>query len=264
MPFVKHNNSRIYYEVHGSGQPLVFVHPPVMGHLTFRSQQPLSEHYQLIYIDLFNSGKSSHHVSENEVEVAYLAETIEAVLTKLTIQSAIICGYSNGCSVAIEFALTYSHKTDGLILLSGFPEVSTFFLDREFQVGIWAAKKEWMSLFAYVLTKNHFRSKREQDEMARWIKRADPHSLKEMYEAGKRYAATERLKQLTMPILVIYGKRDLFSAPYMIHFLQEIKEIEVVLVSKVAHQVPTRTPNECNTIIHQWIKRHIGKRLRHN
>ncbi|MFA9456610.1 alpha/beta fold hydrolase [Halalkalibacter sp. AB-rgal2] len=257
MPYVKLDKARIYYEIYGSGQPLVFVHPPVMGQLTFQSQRSLAKHYQVIFIDLFNSGKSTKHVSASEVEVPYLAQMINNVLTKMNIQSAVICGYSNGGSVATEFALTYPARTDGLILIGGFPEVSSFLLEKEFKLGIWAAKKELLALFALALPKAHFRSKREQKEMGKWIKRADANVLKDMYEAGKRYVATERLKQLSVPVLTIYGKRDLFSTPYIVYFLQEVKQIDVVIVSQVAHQVPTKTPEECNAIIHQWMVRHF-------
>ena len=253
MPYLQHGDVNLYYEVHGEGTPIVFCHPPVMGHVTFRFQRPLAEHYQLIFVDLLDSGRTTrvHPISS----VTDLMEMVHALVVKLKLESVIICGYSNGTAIAQEFALQYPDQTAGLILIGGFPEVSTFLLKKEFELGIWAAGKQLLNLFSIVLPAAHFNSHACRQDMAQFIKQADGPTLKRIYEVGMEYVSTDRLEQITAPLLLIYGKRDFYMRSYLLPYCQKVKDIDIVLVSNVAHQVPTKRPDECNQIIDNWIKR---------
>ncbi|KHF38769.1 alpha/beta fold hydrolase [Halalkalibacter okhensis] len=258
MPYLKSNKAHYYYEVHGEGTPILFFHPPVMGIETFEYQRALAENYQLIFIDLTDSGRSMKR--SEKTSVTDFAEIAYALVMKLGLSSVIVCGYSNGGSTAQEFALLYPDVTKGVIIISGFPEVSSFLLEKEFNLGIWAAKNELLDLFSFVLPKAHFRSKREQRKMAFFIKQGDANTLQRIYEQGRDYVSTDRLNQLTVPVLLIYGKLDAVSPLYSLLFFQQLKDVDVVLVNGVAHQVPTKRPDQCNAIIDSWIKR---KQLAH-
>lgn len=253
MPYLTKPNLHLYYEVHGEGTPIVFIHPPVMGSETFRYQKKLAEQYQLIYIDLVDSGRSSKRT--NETTVTDQAKMIHALVSKLDLPPVIVCGYSNGGSIAQEFALRYPKRTKGIILLGGFSEVSTFLLGAEFELGKWAAKKNMLNLISFGLPAAHFRSKHHQKEMAHFIKQSDGSTLQKIYEEGKQYVSTDRLKDIQVPVLLIYGKQDFVGRPYMVKFYKELKDLDIVLVDGVAHQVPTKRPDQCNTIIDGWIKR---------
>ncbi|MCL7747592.1 alpha/beta fold hydrolase [Halalkalibacter alkaliphilus] len=253
MPYLKSNEAHFYYEVHGEGTPILFFHPPVMGIETFEYQRALAENYQLIFIDLTDSGRSSKR--SEKTSVTDFAEIAYSLVVKLGLDPVIVCGYSNGGSTAQEFALLYPELTRGVIIISGFPEVSSFLLEKEFNLGIWAAKNELLNMFSFVLPKVHFRSKIEQQKMAFFIKRGDAPTLQRIYQQGRDYVSTDRLKQITVPVLLIYGKLDAVSPLYSLTFFKELKDVDVVLVSGVAHQVPTRRPDQCNSIIDSWIKR---------
>ncbi|MBP3952759.1 alpha/beta fold hydrolase [Bacillus suaedae] len=259
MPYIETEHYHIYYEVHGEGQPIVFIHAPVMGHLTFRSQKPLAEHFQLIFIDLLDSGRSTKHTEGQDLSIRAFADIVYTVVSTLDLKPVVLCGYSNGGSIAQEFALAYPKHTAGLIMISAFPEVSSFLLSKEFDLGIWVAKHQWLPLLSTVLTKAHFKSKEEQKEMARFITNADGQVLHQIYERGKAYAATGRLKEINVPVLAVYGKLDMVTSRYMVPFVEGISDVEVAVVSGVAHQVPTRKPTECNQIIKSWISRKLGK-----
>ncbi|GAE33596.1 alpha/beta fold hydrolase [Halalkalibacter akibai] len=253
MPYLKNQKLHLYYEIIGTGTPIVFIHPPVMGSETFRYQKQLAENYQLIFIDLIDSGRSSKRVEETSVPDQ--AKMIHALVSELKLPPVILCGYSNGSSTAQEFALSYPEMTKGLILIGGFSEVSTFLLNQEFNLGILAAKNKMMNLLSFGLPVAHFRSKDHQREMAHFIKQSDGPTLQRIYEDGKRYKSTGRLKQIQVPVLLIYGKRDIITKPYAMKFFKELKDVDVILVDGVAHQVPTKRPDQCNTIIDEWIKR---------
>ncbi|TWI59748.1 pimeloyl-ACP methyl ester carboxylesterase [Halalkalibacter nanhaiisediminis] len=233
--------------------PIVFCHPPVMGHLTFRFQRPLAKSYQLIFVDLLDSGRTTrvHPVSS----VTDLMEMVHALVVDLKLGPVILCGYSNGGAIPQEFALQYPDQTAGVILIGGFPEVSTFLLKKEFELGIWAARKQLLNLFSLMLPAAHFNSHTCRRDMANFIKQADGPTLQRIYEAGMKYVSTDRLQHITAPLLLIYGARDLYMRSYLLPYCQKVKDIDIAFVSNVAHQVPTKRPDECNQIIDSWIKR---------
>ncbi len=228
-----------------------------MGMETFQYQRKLAKEYQLIFLDLTDSGRSAKRAQQTSVND--FAKLAHALIKKLNITSVIVCGYSNGSSAAQEFALLYSEITKGVILLSGFPEVSSYLLDKEFNLGIWAAKKELINLFSFVLPGAHFRSKKDRKKMEFFIKQGDAATLQKIYEQGKQYVSTDRLKDIQVPVLLIYGKQDTVSPCYTLMFYPEIKDLDVVFVEGVAHQVPTKKPDQCNAIIDSWIKRKVKK-----
>lgn len=89
-----------------------------MGHIVFRHQQSLSSHFRIIMYDMRGNGKSSP--SNRPITIPLLADDICRLLNTLDVKQAIICGYSSGGSIALEFALRYPHKVKKLILIGGF------------------------------------------------------------------------------------------------------------------------------------------------
>lgn len=119
--FAEVNGARLAYDEIGAGQPLVLLH----GHLLNRHQwddqiAPFAEHYRVIRYDARGFGQST---TPTEGFAHY--EDLRGLLTFLGIKHAALIGCSGGGAASIDFALTYPHMTDALILvgsaLSGFP-----------------------------------------------------------------------------------------------------------------------------------------------
>jgi pimeloyl-ACP methyl ester carboxylesterase len=115
------NGARLAYDIVGTGQPLVLLH----GHLLDRRQWddqivPFAQHYQVIRYDARGFGQSS-----NPTDAFAHYEDLHGLLTSLGIEHAALMGCSGGGAASIDFALTYPHMTDALVLvgsaLSGFP-----------------------------------------------------------------------------------------------------------------------------------------------
>jgi pimeloyl-ACP methyl ester carboxylesterase len=211
MPYIMvEDGVRLYYEEMGSGTPLLFIHPPGMGHIVFHHQQSLSSHFRIIMYDMRGNGKSSP--SNRPITIPLLAHDVYRLLNALHVKQAIICGYSNGGSIALEFALRYPQKVKMLILIGGFSEVCTSLLRYEFLLGIYAAKIGAFSLLANVLAKAHEKNKKEQQEIKQYVRLVNKKDLVNMYEKGLTYSCTERLTLLHMPILLIWCPRLLYAS----------------------------------------------------
>ena len=251
------DNVKIFYRLIGNGpKTILFLHPPGMGHVTFKQQLPLCNQYRLLYLDLRGNGNSER--SDSPISFPLLANDIYEVCQQLNMENVFICGYSNGASIALETSITYPDMVEGLILVGAFPKVNSILLYSEFLLGILASHLNGMELIAKVIAKAHAYSNEYGEEISSYIMKTTPETLKEYYKEGLRYNCTERLKDITSPILLVYGERDYFVHHYQNEFLSLLPETKVVYVTGAKHQVPTKFPNELNIIIEKFIEKLMG------
>ena len=102
--YTSFDKTRIYYETHGSGQPVLLLHG-FMGNSsswkhTALYKALLDQGYEVILIDLRGNGKSGH--PHNEEAYAHDAESrdITGLLDFLKIKSYDLVGYSRGSIIA--------------------------------------------------------------------------------------------------------------------------------------------------------------------
>lgn len=223
-----------------------------MGHLTFRYQVSLMDECQIITFDIRGDGRSGR--TSIPMAMEQLAYDVKRVLDANHVGKAVICGYSNGASIVQEFAINYPERTAGLILIGGFYAVRSFLLEKEYQIGIWAAKNI-KTILAAGLAKNHFTNKQAADELFNEIIRSDSKMLAAQYHVGLHYSSTDRLHQIKAPLLLIYGAKDYYIQSYQYLFRKLIPKTEVAYVHKMKHQVPTKSSHECNALIREWMRR---------
>lgn len=257
MPWTKdRNKAAIYYEMEGKGIPLLFVHPPSMGHVTFRRQkQGLSENFTVITMDLRGNGRSEH--DDLPLSMELFADDVVRVMDAAKVKNAVVCGYSNGGSIVQEVAIRYPERVRGIILMGGFPEVTSFLLKNEFRLGIFAAKVKQIKLISMVLAVAHERESRKKQDLANYIQRMSPKLLEEYYRIGLYYKATDRLKYINCPILLLYGSRDDYVHHYRYPFQKYTRgPVDIVFVDDVGHQLPTKRASAVKQIVKQFISKY--------
>ncbi|UOQ86225.1 alpha/beta fold hydrolase [Gracilibacillus salinarum] len=252
MPYTETQPS-LYFQCTGSGTAIIFISPPAMGHLTFRYQQLLKDHFKVITFD--NRGDCRSSNKDETLQFSDFVNDVKRILDANDISQAIICGYSNGGLLAQEFALQYPNHTLALILIGGYHSPANSTLRLEYKIGISIAKWQWISLLAKALSFNHFRDKKAAKDMELEIKKTNPHSLTQQYQLGLHYQATDRLHHIHCPLLLIYGANDFYVHSYRHGFQEKIGDTEVAYIHHSKHQVPTKYYNECNAIIYEWSKR---------
>jgi pimeloyl-ACP methyl ester carboxylesterase len=254
MPYLKIDQaSHLYYEINGDGDPIIFIHPPAMGLVTFKKQKPLAEKYKIITYDIRGNGLSSS--SDEKITIPLLAADLKKLLDELQVEEAVLCCYSNAASIGLEFALTYPERVKALILSGGFPEVDSFLLAQQFHLGMLTARCKGIKLLAKVLAVSHTKEKEFQQELYKYILKVNPTILYDMYKEGLYYNCTNRLSQLTIPVMLVYGgKVDYIHKHYKI-FESRMMNTDTIFIDKSRHQIPTKHYNEFNMIIDKFMRK---------
>jgi pimeloyl-ACP methyl ester carboxylesterase len=107
---------KIFYESHGTGEPLVLIAGFASGSWQwFKQIDDLSQNFRVIAFDA--RGISRSKLNENEtVSIKAIADDICDILDELKIEKASILGTSFGGFVAQEFAARYPERLNKLIL----------------------------------------------------------------------------------------------------------------------------------------------------
>lgn len=105
----------IYYEVHGSGKPLVLLNGIMMNTLSWADHiERLKDRYQLIVYDMRDQGRSAP--LETGYDITVHAEDLKKLLVHLNIEKADLWGVSYGGQVALIFTLTHPEFVHRLVL----------------------------------------------------------------------------------------------------------------------------------------------------
>lgn len=111
MPYFDLGAAQLYYEDHGSGQPIVFIHGVWMSSRFFEPQYTaLSSQFRVIAFDLRGHGRSSHTPAGHTV--ASYARDLHAFLRGLDLQDVVLAGWSMGAFVIWDYVKQFG--TDGL------------------------------------------------------------------------------------------------------------------------------------------------------
>ncbi len=112
------NGLKMYYEVHGSGEPVVLLHGAYMtipGNWTGWIAE-LSKTRKVIAIEMQGHGRTAD--IKREFSFEYLADDVAALLDHLKIPSADLIGFSMGGGLAMQCAIRHPEKVRKIVSIS--------------------------------------------------------------------------------------------------------------------------------------------------
>ncbi|MBI4893264.1 MAG: alpha/beta hydrolase [Acidobacteria bacterium] len=112
------NGIKMYYEVHGSGAPVVLLHGAFM---TITNNWTgwigeLSKTRKVIAVEMQGHGRTAD--GPREISSANLADDVAALLSYLKIPRADVIGYSMGGAVAMQCAIRHPDKVGKAVIIS--------------------------------------------------------------------------------------------------------------------------------------------------
>jgi pimeloyl-ACP methyl ester carboxylesterase len=136
------NGLHLYYEIHGTGRPLILLHGGLMSGESFGPHLPaLSAHHQVITVDLQGHGRTAD--IDRPIDVTLMADDIAALIDHLGLEKPDVVGYSLGGGVAFHVAVRHPEKVSRVVAAAAnirrsaiYPEM----LAQQSQVGAAAAE----------------------------------------------------------------------------------------------------------------------------
>lgn len=111
------NGIKLYYEIQGSGKPLVLLHGGLGAIEMFGPNlAALAKGRQVIGVDLQGHGRTAD--IDRPLSVLFMADDIAALIKHLGLQSADIMGYSLGGGVALQTAIRHPEVVNKLVVVS--------------------------------------------------------------------------------------------------------------------------------------------------
>ena len=205
------NGLRLYYEIHGSGEPLILLHGGFGAGDMFAPMMPvLSQHRQVITVDLQAHGRTAD--IDRPITFEVRADDIAGLAKYLGITNADVMGYSLGGGVALRTAVQHPELVKRLILVSvafrrdgWYREIVTAMS----QVG--AASAEPMKQ-----TPMYQMYSRLAPRPADW-----PVLLAKIGDLLKRdYDWSSDVAGLKMPTLLVYGDADAVRTAHAVQFFE--------------------------------------------
>ena len=192
------NGLKMYYEVHGSGEPVVLLHGAFM---TIPNNwtgwiDELSKTRKVIAVEMQGHGRTAD--IDRDISSANLADDVAALLDHLKIPSADLIGYSMGGGVAMQCAVRHPDKVRKVVVIS-----STFRRDGMVKEGRDALPKLTAEAFkGSPIEAEYKKLSPTPDEFPKFVKRILATATKG-HDLG-----VDKLKATTAPMFFIHGDAD--------------------------------------------------------
>jgi pimeloyl-ACP methyl ester carboxylesterase len=125
MPFLKREHrTRIYYEVHGEGEPLILTHGYSSTSAMWQGQKDafVKSGFQLITWDMRGHGRSTYPDDQAVYSEAHTIDDMAAILDKVCGEgrSAIVGGLSLGGYMSLAFYRKFPERVETLLIIGGY------------------------------------------------------------------------------------------------------------------------------------------------
>ncbi|WP_214653028.1 alpha/beta fold hydrolase [Mucilaginibacter segetis] len=213
------NGLKMYYEVYGTGKPLVLIHG---GGSTIETSfgriiPLLAKTRQIIAMELQAHG----HTNDRQTDLSFgqNADDIAVLLNDLKISNADFLGYSNGGHTLIEIALRFPHVINKMIL------ASTFYKRDAAPPQFWEGFDHvTINNMPEVLQKGYLKANNSEEGLINMFNK-DVKLLK-----GFTDWSDAQMRSIKAPALVINATQDVGSVEHAVKMYRMIPNCELVIL----------------------------------
>jgi pimeloyl-ACP methyl ester carboxylesterase len=204
------NGLQMYYEIHGSGQPLVLIHGAfsAIGSSFGQVLPALAQSRQVIAVELQAHGHTAD--IDRPLSMEQMADDVAALLRYLQIEQADVFGYSIGAGVALHSALRHPQLVRKLVL------ASVTYSNAGFHPGLLAGIEQiqpemmmgtpWQQEYAQIAPHPE-----DFPKLVEKIKYLDLHV---------RDLSTDEVKSIAAPMLLIIGDSDIIRPEHAVEMFR--------------------------------------------
>ena len=221
---------QLHYTEQGQGQSIILLHGNGEDSSYFEHQiRPFAEKYRVIAIDTRGHGQSPR--GNMPFTIKQFAEDLHDFTVSMGIAKAILLGFSDGGNIALTFALKYPEKVEKLIVNGGnlFPSGVKPLYQWPIEIGYRIAKS---------FSKKSEKAKKNAEMLGLMVN--EPH------------IEPSELAQLTMPVLVIAGTKDIIKESHTRLIYNSFSNAQLVILDG-DHFIANRRPEAFNAAVEKFL-----------
>ena len=259
MPKLRVNDIELYYEIHGQGEPLLFIHG--LGSSTRDWQDQVdyfAEKRQVILLDIRGHGQSDK--PPGPYSLALFAKDTAHLIEHLQLPPLAVVGLSLGGMIAFQLTVDRPDLVKQLVVVNCLPEfVARTFKER---LGIWqrflVLRLLGMRKIGEILSKRMFPKPEQASIRNLFVKRwaeNDPRAYRDAMRAIVGWSVMKQLKNITCPTLVLASDNDYSSVAEKQAFTEKLAQGKLVVIDDARHALPVERPAEFNAALSQFLKK---------
>jgi 3-oxoadipate enol-lactonase len=262
MAIAEVNGQRLYYEVHGEGEPLLCVAGLTCDTLVWIPQiQAFATAHKTVIFDNRDVGQSS--MAEPGYEIADMARDALALADHLELDTFHLVGVSMGGMIAQEMAVQAPERVRTLTLSVTIPAGGAY---ARRTAEVWSARVAQISQEQHVdelMLLNHSEGFFDNPDMVEFIRTAmlnnphpqPPEAFARQLAACARHDTRDRLGSLTMPVHVIGGEYDVLLPVWKSREVAElIPGSKLTLLPGAPHGLSIERADEFNAAVLDFIR----------
>jgi pimeloyl-ACP methyl ester carboxylesterase len=227
------NGIKIYYEIYGTGDPLLLLHGNHQSIKDFDQQiVEFSKYYKVIVVDTRGHGQSTTDTKTYSYDL--FAEDINLLLEALKIENINIVGWSDGGNTGLILAMKHPEKIKKLVTMG-----ANIFIDKTvIDNGVF---KEINKRITAQKADTSFESKNSV-------------AIYTMLLNEPKYTFPD-LNKITCPVLVMAGEKDVIKEAHTKGIASNIKNSTLNILKKATHELPQENPKLFNEIVLEFLKK---------
>ena len=225
-----HDGVQLYYEVYGTGEPLLIVHGNGSSIAGVKAQiQHFRTRYKVIAMDTRDHGKSGE--STGKLTYEKMAGDLAALLDHLKASPANVLGWSDGGIEALLLAIRYPAKVKKIAAMAAnlnpsaaavYPEVLALARTMVDSAGQTAEGKREARVMQIVLDEPHI--------------------------------STADLAKIAAPTLILAGDHDLIRDEHTLEIYHSIPNSQLCIFPGATHMVPFDEPALFNSMVEKFLR----------
>ena len=259
MSFMKINDIELYYEIHGQGEPLLFIHGLGSSSQGWQYQYDyFAQYFQVILVDVRGHGQTSK--TSNQYSIELFASDISELMKKLNFNQYHLVGLSMGGAISFQLSLDTPEAIKSMTIVNSWPD---------FTLKNWKQKIEMAMVYSIV---SLFGLKAIADKVAESLypNNRNPELYKELIKhfcendkssflnsrlALTRWSVMNKLSQITCPTFILAADNDYTSVAFKEKYSKMIKGAKLTIVEDSYHALPVEKPHEFNPVLLDFLQR---------
>jgi pimeloyl-ACP methyl ester carboxylesterase len=240
------DSTKIYYEMYGSGKPLVLLHGGLYGDISeYEKLIPaLAKQFRVIAIETRGHAKSE--IGRQPYTYGLMAGDAYTVIRKLTNDSVLLVGFSDGAVIAMDVTIHHPEMVKKLVFAGGNISAGAYRPD------VMEALKKLSGPSIERDDPEFVRErKRLMPEPARWAEFVEKLKHAWVNQVG---FTDEQIKSIKCPVLIAAGDRDRYNPiESFVNIYKKLPKAQLAIIPNADHIIFYRQPELMELIVTDFI-----------